>query len=375
MTARGALLLIVLAVFSPESAACAIPTVPPGFEITRIASIPGARELAIAPNDDLFVGTNGTSIEVVPHAEGRPQSPRTFVSIDDAPVAAVTVLDSSVFAAGQFGVYRIAYASGDLRARAAPVKIASVRTSGISRDHVTTSLAAGRDVLYVSVGSSCDSCDPELDATRATITQMNFDGSARQTRAIRIRNAIALAVNPASGTLWAGVAGQDELGAGHPFEIFDAIAAHAGKPDYGWPYYYENRRSVDGHDCSHVAVPRVVFPAYETPIGAVIYLPRAGARHIFPRAYSGGAFVTLHGSWHRPLVAPRVVFVPLRGDVPRRPVNWNDPRTQWSEFVGGYQLADGRRIGRPTGIAVGTLGDLFVSDDLSGAIYRIRALK
>ncbi|MGH8165553.1 MAG: hypothetical protein ACREP1_14600 [Rhodanobacteraceae bacterium] len=29
-------------------------------------------------------------------------------------------------------------------------------------------------------------------------------------------------------------------------------------------------------------------------------------------------------------------------------------------------------MGRPTGIAVGPLGDLFVADDQTGAIYRIR---
>jgi glucose/arabinose dehydrogenase len=44
-------------------------------------------------------------------------------------------------------------------------------------------------------------------------------------------------------------------------------------------------------------------------------------------------------------------------------------------FVGGFQLADGvTRIGKPTGIAVGAQGSLFVADDVNGMVYRIRPM-
>jgi glucose/arabinose dehydrogenase len=77
-----------------------------------------------------------------------------------------------------------------------------------------------------------------------------------------------------------------------------------------------------------------------------------------------------------PLVPPRVVFVPMDGDQPRTPVDWNDPAKQWIEFVGGFQKADGvTRVARPTGVTVGPQGSLFVSDDLTGAIFRIRPAK
>jgi glucose/arabinose dehydrogenase len=187
-----------------------------------------------------------------------------------------------------------------------------------------------------------------------------------------IRNAIALGTNPATGTLWAGSAGQDELPAGHPYEIFDAVTLQAGTPDYGWPHCYENRRSADGRSCSGVALPRVVFPAYATPIGVAFYPLQPAGAHAFPAAYRGGAFVTLHGSWHQPPVAPRVVFVPMNGDTPRTPVDWNDPSKQWREFIGGFQRDDGTRTARPTGVAVGTDGTLFLSTDEPGTIYRIR---
>jgi len=146
-----------------------------------------------------------------------------------------------------------------------------------------------------------------------------------------------------------------------------------GTADYGWPSCYENRRTTEpGHDCSRAVIPRAVFPAYETPIGAVFYPSNLKGSNVSPQSYWGGAFVTLHGSWHIPYVPPRVVFVPMSGDAPKRGVDWSNPNAQWSEFLGGFQQAEGNRIARPTGIAVGPRGDLFVASDQGGAIYRIR---
>jgi len=73
-------------------------------------------------------------------------------------------------------------------------------------------------------------------------------------------------------------------------------------------------------------------------------------------------------------IAPHVAFVPMNGDVPVTPVNWNDPTAQWHDFLTGFQnnANNDIRIGRPTGIAVGPNGSLFVADDQSGSIYRIR---
>jgi glucose/arabinose dehydrogenase len=351
-------------------------SVPPGFTIEQIATVRNARELAVAPDGDLFVGTETESVWIVPDAEGTPGAAQVFVHVDDRPVAGVWLDGDTLYLGAQFGVYRLPYHTGDRVARETPVKIASVRTSGESRDHVTTTVAVAGGVLYASVGSSCNACVPDLDPTRATIQMMHRDGSAMTPKAVRIRNAIALAVNPATQTLWAGVAGQDELAHGHPYENFDAISLRPGVVDYHWPFCYEDRKPARaGADCHDAPVARVVLPAYETPIGATFYPLDPRGRYAFPAAYRGGAFVALHGSWHTPLVPPRVAFVPMTGDEPRTPVDWTDPSKQWREFVGGFQKADDTRVARPTGVAVGPDGSLFVSDDQSGAIFRIRPIK
>jgi len=370
--------LALLAVSVPASAADAPLglTVPPGFAIEKIATVPHARELAVTPNGDLLVGTETDTVSIVPDAQGAPGTPRVFAQVDDRPVASVWLDGDTLYLGAQFGVYRLAYHTGDREARETPQKIASVRTSGESRDHVTTTVAVTNGMLYASVGSSCNACVPDLDPTRATIQMMHLDGSDMTPKVVRVRNAIALGVNPATKTLWAGVAGQDELPHGHPYENFDAISLRPGVVDYHWPYCYEDRKPArPGADCHDAPVARVVLPAYETPIGATFYPLEARGRYAFPAEYRGGAFIALHGSWHTPLVPPRVAFVPMTGDEPRTPVDWSDPSKQWREFAGGFQKADDTRVARPTGVAVGTDGSLFVSDDQSGAIFRIRPVK
>lgn len=370
---RSILAVVAATAFTGAAASAAgdVPTVPKGLRIEKIATVGKARELAVAPNGDLFVGTYGDTVYLVPDAQGKPGAPQAFVTLPDQPAAGVLLHGETLYIGAQFGVYRLPYHPGERRASAKPEKIASLRTSGESRDHVTTTLAFSKGKLYASVGSSCNACDPELDATRATIQEMDLDGKNMHARAVDIRNAIALAVDPANGDLWAGVAGRDELEHGHPYEIFDDVSSHGGTPDYGWLKCYDDRKPIGGASCANVVVPKAVFPAYETPIGAAFYPQDAKGTYAFPEAYRGGAFVALHGSWHTPLVPPRLVFVPFKHGVPARTVNWNDPVAQWNAIIDDCQQ-NGQRSCRPTGVAVGTDGSLFVSEDGGGAIWRIR---
>ncbi len=348
-------------------------TVPPGFTIDTIAHVAGARELAVTPDGDLFVGTSGNNVYLVRDPEKVAQTPQIFVTLPENVASGLTFARNTLYVGTQFAVYRVAYRSGETHATGAPQKIASVRTSGEPRGHRTTSLAFANDKLYASVGSSCNACDPEADATRATIQEMAPDGSGMHAKAVHFRNAIALATNPSTGTVWAAGAEQDALAAGHPYEPMDPVSLHPGTVDYGWPHCYENRKPADpSANCSAMQPERVVFPAYMTPIGAAFYPQHPTGRYVFPREYWGGAFVALHGSWHQPLRAPEVAFVAMRGDEPDRAVDWNDPTKQSRAFVSGFQAASTERLGRPTGVAVGRDDDLFVADDLSGAIYRIR---
>lgn len=362
--------------------------VPAGLHIQKIAAVANARELASLPNGDLLVGTNGSTIALLPFAENATGAltAHTFATISDAPDAGIAFSPSlcTIFVGTQHGVYSIPYSYGDQSARTTPKLIASVRTGsppagGDGDEHSTTSVAYSEiaNLLYVAVGSSCDAC-VETDSTRASIFQMTGTGGAMTKRATRIRNGIALTANPASGHLWVGDAGQDHLPNTHPFEFVDDVTTHAGVADYGWPVCEEDQIAyTGGAQCAATVAPLLEFPAYSTNVGAAFYPTQAGLAFGFPPLYRGGLFVTRHGSWHTPAgcnVVPEVDFVPMNGDVPVTPVNWNDASAQWTPFVTGFQpgCAASTRIGRPTGITVSANGTLFVADDQAGAIYRIR---
>ena len=356
---------------------------PSDFAVSVVANVPDARELAFVPAGDLIVGTDGAAVVLVPNADaaGIAGTPHTFATFNDAPAQGVAYGNGAIYVATQHALWLVPYQNGEQTA-SGQRQIASVRQGPIAPNsdgdvHTSSSVAVSASQVYVGVGSSCNACT-ETDPTRATVQAANLDGTNMRTYATRFRNALALAVNPATGTLWAGGAGQDTLPTAHPYEFFDAVTSHAAVADYGWPVCEENQRAYAvGADCSHTAVPRVELPAYSTIIGAAFYPLAPTGAHAFPAPYRGGVFLTAHGSWHTPNghhVPPHVVYVPMNGDTPSSPVNWNDPTAQWADFLSGFQSnANGdARIGRPTGIAVGPQGSLFVADDQTGNIYRIR---
>jgi glucose/arabinose dehydrogenase len=360
--------------------------VPTGFSVSIVAHVGAARELAALPNGDLLVGTSGTTIVLIRAADaaGAPKAPLTFATLSDDNAASVTYgPDGNVYAATDHGIWRVGYSAG-ATAAGSIVRIAGVRTGPVSPTtdgdvHSTTSVAISGSLLYAGVGSSCDACT-EVDPTRAGIQQMGLDGSGMTIKAKNLRNAIAFAVDPATGYVWAGGAGQDKLAFGHPYETLDPVSARPGVADYGWPVCYEDAIPVAGTSaaaCAAMTVPQIAMPAYATLIGAVFYPANAGAAYAFPASYRGGLFVSMHGSWHTnpdgtSAAVPQVAYVPFTGGRPASAVNWSDPTAQWQPFFTNFGTAAANRVGRPTGLAVGSLGSLFVADDLSGNIYRIR---
>lgn len=352
-----------------------------GFGVEVIARVSGARHIAALPNGDLLVGTNGADVVYVPHAdEARAGEPIGFGSVaTEAPVHGVTFHEPScnVFVGTRLGVYRVPYEDAKGKADLGE-PIARVRQGEGPDGHTTTSVAVAGKYLFASVGSTCNACT-ETDPTRATVQRMNLDGTGMETYARRIRNPIALTTNPATGTLWAGVAGQDSLPLGHPYELFDAITAHPKVADYGWPDCEENRVAyTGGADCSGTVVPRVVLPAYSTLVGAVFYPRNPSGAHAFPPAFRGNALVVARGAWHELpeggyYSPPRVVHVPMNGDAPVTGVDWASPSRQWTELLSGFETPDKKtRRGRPTGIAVGRDGSVYVGDDVNGLVYRVR---
>ncbi|MCX6044528.1 MAG: PQQ-dependent sugar dehydrogenase [Chloroflexi bacterium] len=255
--------------------------------------------------------------------------------------------------------------------------------------HTSRTLHFGPDgKLYVTTGSSSNN-DPETDPRRAAMLRFNADGSIpednpfatdanEQRRPIwaeGLRNSVDF-IFLADGRIWADHQGSDELGDDvPPEEVVNQV--EKGK-HYGWPYCYTPTEGVvpagtkEVHDervpfgddvasCDVVAPAIFTDLAHSAPIGMTQYNGAA-----FPADYQGNLFEAYHGSWNSSVSRDcKVQRIVVQDGAPV------SSETFMTGFRDNDQQQCGSAWGRPAGVTVGANGELFVSDDQNGNIYRI----
>jgi glucose/arabinose dehydrogenase len=387
---------------------------PDGFcALVVVDDVGGARHLVVAANGDVFVAVRGsrrtgTSGGVVglrdTDGDGKADTVVRFAEEYGSGGTGIALYGGHLYFAHDGGVVR------------APLPAGALEPTGLFENVVAglpgpgTSHAAKSAViddqrrLFVNIGSPSNTCQeedrqvgspgqdpcPQLE-TRAGVWM--FDANGRdQTQAdgVRfatgLRNTFALAVHPATGQLWGVQHGRDQLTQNWP-ELFDE-EQNAERPaeefvqldegdDFGWPYCYYDpvlRKKVlapeyggDGGTigrCTDMKDPAIGLPGHWGPNGLTFY-----TGEMFPPAYRGGAFIAFHGSWNRaplPQGGYNVVFVPFGTD--------GQPTGEWEVFADEFAGKDKSPRGaahRPSGVAVGPDGSLYIADDRGGRIYRV----
>lgn len=226
-------------------------------------------------------------------------------------------------------------------------------------NHFSRTIGFGPDGrLYIAVGSSCNVCI-ERDWRRAKILVANADGSGLKEYASGLRNSVFFVWHPVTKTLWATDMGRDLLGDNTPPEEVNIIVE--GR-DYGWPYCYSNRVHDDAFDpkkrksCDSTAAPHITFQAHSAPLG-LAFIPES-----WPEEYRGDLLVSYHGSWNRTVPTGYKV---VRFDLDEAYVSRGE-----SDFLSGFLEGKGA-LGRPVDLLFDPKGNLFISDDKAGIIYRI----
>ncbi len=224
--------------------------------------------------------------------------------------------------------------------------------------HTTRTIKIKDNKIYLSVGSSCNVCI-EDDPLRSAISRFNLDGSGKEIFAEGLRNSVGIEFSPYTGELWGVNNGRDRLGDDHPQEELNII--REGN-HYGWPYCYENRVfDLDFNkpfDCSTTEPPAHTFIAHMAPLGLAFY-----QKGSLPTRYNHSVFIAFHGSWNRSVPAGyKVVRVQLneKGDI-----------LSHTDFIAGWLKPDGGKSGRPVDLEQSPDGDLYLSDDMLGVVYRI----
>lgn len=221
--------------------------------------------------------------------------------------------------------------------------------------HLTRTIAfspAGK--LYVSVGSSCNSC-VEKEDVRATVLEMDPDGANRRIFAKGLRNAVS--IKWIGNFLFATNQGSDHLGTTRPDETFYSLKDGA---DYGWPYCHSSNGRIFADPkikrrggCQGVTTPYAYFPARSSALG-FDYFDDAETPKLFKDAF----LVSLHGSTNKSIGRGYKIVIMRKGE-PRR------------DLVKGF-LRGGRVFGRPCDILKLGPDSFLFTDDNKGVVYLVR---
>jgi glucose/arabinose dehydrogenase len=221
--------------------------------------------------------------------------------------------------------------------------------------HLTRTIApAPNGKIYLSVGSSCNAC-VEKEAVRASVIEMNPDGSGQRRFATGLRNVVDL--KWVGNQFLATNMGADHLGDNKPDDSFFKL--QNGR-DYGWPYCYQyagriyadykfNRKA----GCAKVAKAFVGFPAHSAPLGFDFFA--AAENSLLQDVY----LVALHGPTNAetlPGRGYRIARVSKQG------------RAQ--DFINGFRVKT-EVHGRPCGILRVGPDEFFFTDDHKGVIYYV----
>jgi glucose/arabinose dehydrogenase len=258
------------------------------------------------------------------------------------------------------GVVVFPYVAGASRITAPGKKLTEFKPAG----HWTRSLLPSPDgrKLYAGVGSLTNIADNGMEAEegRAAIHELDLETGRSRIFASGLRNAVGMAWEPNTGTLWTVVNERDGLGDETPPDYLTSVRDGGF---YGWPYCYWGQTVDDRVPQDPAAVARAITPDYalggHTASLGLCWVP-AGTLPGFPE----GMAIGQHGSWNRSkLSGYKLVFVPFENGRPSGPAR---------DILSGFLAPDEKvSYGRPVGVTLGPDGSLLMADDVGDVIWRV----
>jgi glucose/arabinose dehydrogenase len=400
-------LLAITAPVAAQTGAAPTITVPPGFHLEVVhEGIGPARHLAIRANGDIYVSTRAVA--------GKPESGGVFALRDTngdhkadtvqhfgaGDGTGIDIHDGALFVSSATTVYRYRFDGNALVPPATPeIIVDDLPRGGFGNRPLAFDDHGG---LFIGMGGAGNTCNqtsgpgakgkspcPDLlnragiwrfDAARAGQTHPR-DGLRLATG---IRDIVSLDFDPSSAALYAATQGRGGMAASFPQfytaeddaeGIADEVFRLDAGANLGWPYsYYDGRVSQRklapeyGGDGKTPAPPGFTAPlaALKPHSSPLDLTPARNAR--FPSAWRNGLFIALQGGLGpAPQNGFQVAFLPLGAKGRAGPVR---------VFADGFAGPPERQtaasaIYRPSSVAVGPDGALYILDTKVGRIWRV----
>ena len=334
-------------------------TLPPGFKAeVWAAGLPGARAMVRGASGKVYVGTRGIGRVYEVTDSGSTRTSRVVVDKLNQP-SGVEINKGSLYVMAIDKVLR--YDGIEANPAAAPVDMTAAFNLPKEQHHNWKYLRFGPDgKLYVPFGAPCNICTPP-SGEYAQIRRYNADGSGMEVLATGVRNSVGFDFHPTTGELWFTNHGRDWLGDDSPSDTFNRLSGN--KPFYGFPHCHAGKIAdpdiKKANPCEGVTQPVVNMGPHVSNMGVQFYTGT-----MFPAEYRNAAFIALKGSWNRHVKSGYEVVV-VRA-------NADGSNAKTTPFIKGFMNpADQSFWGRPTYMLQMPDGAMLLSDEQTGAIYRI----
>lgn len=234
--------------------------------------------------------------------------------------------------------------------------------------HSTRTILHHGDSLLISIGSSCNVCE-ESDELRGKIISYNIETKETSEFATGLRNAVFMTKHPVDGNIWLTEMGRDGLGDNVPPDEINVIDIDfKGVPNFGWPICYganihdtefDSKTYIRNPCMEPFEIPPVVsLQAHVAPLG-LSFIPEEG----WPENLWFDLLVVEHGSWNR--------SDPVGYKIEKIDLNSRGEFQGAADFITGWLTPKGEKLGRPADIKVMPGGVIYISDDMSGLIYKV----
>ena len=328
---------------------------PQGFRVQTYTEIHSARQMALADNGVVFVGTeNGKIYALV----GEPNNtPKKILVYDDLKIGAgVAFADGNLYVSDKNRIFRFSNILKNLGKKITPELVTDKLPS--SAYHGKRYLKfSPKKKLFVSVGAPCNVC-LETNSAYGTIVRLNSETGNFEIYAKGVRNTVGFAWHPQTGELWFTDNGRDWLGDNNPPDELNR--AFQADLHFGFPYFHGDNQpdSKFAQKAPKQTYQKPVqkLGAHVASLGMIFYQGK-----MFPKKYRGQVFIAEHGSWNRSKKSGyRISWVKLN----------KNKAVSYESFISGWTKNE-KVYGRPVDLLELADGSLLISDDAFGKIYRV----